>query len=128
MLPGRLAGTGSAAVALAWLRAAGSWLVGCRHLAPAPAIGAAARGADRPLAVLPFQALGVAGDSGVLTIGIPDAIITRLAGVHQLRLRPTTAVLRYEAPTLDPQAAGPGARRGLRAHRHRAVRCRTARG
>jgi serine/threonine-protein kinase len=56
------------------------------------------------LAVLPFKALGVTGDSGVLTVGIPDAIITRLAGVHQLRLRPTSAVLRYQSDT-DPQAA-----------------------
>src|SRR5437762_4856657 len=47
------------------------------------------------LAVLPFRALGVAGDSGVLTVGLPDAIITRLAGVHQLRVRPTTAALKY---------------------------------
>ena len=58
-----------------------------------------------PLAVLPFQALGVTGDSGVLTVGIPDAIITRLADVHQLRLRPTSAVLRYGAAAIDPQAA-----------------------
>ena len=63
-------------------------------------------GPDRPpipLAVLPFRALGVTGDSGVLTIGIPDAIISRLAGVHQLRLRPTSAVLRYQGDNADPQ-------------------------
>jgi eukaryotic-like serine/threonine-protein kinase len=58
-----------------------------------------------PLAVLPFKALGLTGDSGVLTVGIPDAIITRLAAVHQLRLRPTSAVLRYQAADTDPRAA-----------------------
>ena len=57
------------------------------------------------LAVLPFKALGLTGDSGVLTVGIPDAIITRLAGVHQLRLRPTSAVLRYQAADTDPRMA-----------------------
>ena len=57
------------------------------------------------VAVLPFRALGAAGDSGLLTIGVPDAIITRLAGVHQLRVRPTTAVLKYEGVTVDPEAA-----------------------
>jgi TolB-like protein len=57
------------------------------------------------LAVLPFRALGLTGDSGVLTVGIPDAIISRLAGVHQLRLRPTSAVLRYQAADADPRAA-----------------------
>ena len=58
-----------------------------------------------PLAVLPFRTLGVGGDSGILTVGIPDAIISRLAGVHQLRIRPTSAVLRYQAADPDPQAA-----------------------
>jgi eukaryotic-like serine/threonine-protein kinase len=58
-----------------------------------------------PLAVLPFKALGITGDSGVLTVGIPDAIITRLAAVHQLRLRPTSAVLRYQSADIDPRAA-----------------------
>jgi len=57
------------------------------------------------LAVLPFRALGVAGDSGLLTIGVPDAIITRLASVRQLRVRPTTAVLKYDLITVDPAAA-----------------------
>jgi serine/threonine-protein kinase len=68
-----------------------------------PSAGAA--GAPIGLAVLPFRALGAAGDSGVLTIGVPDAIITRLASVHQLRVRPTTAVLKYGGSTMDPQAA-----------------------
>ena len=55
------------------------------------------------LAVLPFRTLGVAGDSGVLTLGVPDAIITRLASVHRLRVRPTTAILRYEGRDMDPK-------------------------
>ena len=79
------------------LVAAGVWL---RHPAAAPP-------RDRspiPLAVLPFRALSVSGDSGVLTIGIPDAIITRLAGLHQLRLRPTSSILRYQGADTDPQA------------------------
>jgi serine/threonine-protein kinase len=64
-------------------------------------------GAPAPIsvAVLPFRALGVAGDSGLLTIGVPDAIITRLASVSQLRVRPTTAVLRYDRTSVDPEAA-----------------------
>jgi TolB-like protein/Flp pilus assembly protein TadD len=72
-----------------------------RPPADAPATG------RRPLAlaVLPFKALGVTGDSGVLTVGVPDAIITRLAGVQQLRLRPTSAILRYQDGDADPQAA-----------------------
>jgi serine/threonine-protein kinase len=59
-----------------------------------------------PLAVLPFRSLGESPDSGVLGIGIPDAIITRLAGVKQMRLRPTSAILSYRDRDADPQAVG----------------------
>ena len=59
-----------------------------------------------PVAVLPFRTLGAAGDSGVLSIGIPDAIITRLAGVHQMRLRPTSAVLGYAGKDTDARQVG----------------------
>jgi serine/threonine-protein kinase len=59
-----------------------------------------------PLAVLPFKTFGTAADSSVLEIGIPDAIITRLAGVRQMRLRPTSAVLRYAGKDADVRAVG----------------------
>jgi TolB-like protein/lipopolysaccharide biosynthesis regulator YciM len=59
-----------------------------------------------PLAVLPFRTFGAAADSSVLAIGIPDAIITRLAGVRQMRLRPTSAVLRYAGKDTDARQVG----------------------
>jgi eukaryotic-like serine/threonine-protein kinase len=59
-----------------------------------------------PLAVLPFRTFGAAGDSSVLAIGIPDAIITRLAAVRQMRLHPTSAVLRYAGKDTDPREVG----------------------
>ena len=68
--------------------------------------------ADRPtgnlttLAVLPFQTLGASEESRILGMGIPDAIITRLANVRQLRVRPTSANLRYEGLPVDVQEAG----------------------
>jgi eukaryotic-like serine/threonine-protein kinase len=58
------------------------------------------------LAVLPFRTVGGAGDSGVLAIGIPDAIITRLAAVSRIRLRPTSAILRYAGQDTDPREVG----------------------
>jgi serine/threonine-protein kinase len=58
------------------------------------------------VAVLPFHSLSSSGDLGFLSIGIPDAIITGLANVGRLRLRPTTAVLRYEGKVVDPSEAG----------------------
>jgi eukaryotic-like serine/threonine-protein kinase len=59
-----------------------------------------------PLAVLPFRTFGATSDSSVLAIGIPDAIITRLAGLQQMRLRPTSAVLRYAGKDIDPRQVG----------------------
>jgi TolB-like protein len=59
-----------------------------------------------PVAVLPFHALSVSPPIRFLGIGIPDAIITRLAGVERLAPRPTSAIMRYENETVDPKEAG----------------------
>jgi serine/threonine-protein kinase len=58
------------------------------------------------LAVLPFRALTETEQDAGLGIGIPDAIITRMAGLHGLRVRPTGAILAYEQRTPDPREAG----------------------
>src|SRR5439155_6298323 len=56
-------------------------LAGIARLAARHVIAPADRSPGRiPLAVLPFRSLGAAADPCVLGIGIPDAIITRLAG------------------------------------------------
>jgi DNA-binding winged helix-turn-helix (wHTH) protein/TolB-like protein len=59
------------------------------------------------LAVLPLQIL-TPEDSALryLQIGIPDTVITRLANVRTLRLRPTSAVLRFAGAEVDAQRAG----------------------
>ncbi len=67
---------------------------------PAPVIGKIS------VAVLPFHALSVAEPIRFLGVGIPDAIITRLAGVEQLSLRPTNAILGYENQPVDAKDAG----------------------
>jgi TolB-like protein len=59
-----------------------------------------------PLAVLPFRTLGVLPDSAIVTVGVPDAIITRLAGVPQFRLRPTSTILRFAEGSPEPREAG----------------------
>ena len=58
------------------------------------------------LAILPFLPLNDLEDSGFLTTGLPDAIITRLANVKQIRVRPTRTILRYEGQKVSAQAAG----------------------
>jgi TolB-like protein/Tfp pilus assembly protein PilF len=58
------------------------------------------------LAVLPFNVLTGGEDIAFLRVGIADAVITKLSNVGQLRLRPTSAVLRYEKADTDARQAG----------------------
>ncbi len=60
----------------------------------------------RTIAVLPFRNLG--GDSGneYLSLGMADALITRLGNLRQVITRPTSAVLKYSGSGIDPLAAG----------------------
>ncbi|HEX7296038.1 MAG TPA: protein kinase [Pyrinomonadaceae bacterium] len=58
------------------------------------------------LAVLPFVPLSPAEEIGFLSTGLPDAIITRLANVHQIRIRPTNTILKYEGKKVSAQTVG----------------------
>ena len=58
------------------------------------------------LAILPFYPLNAMEDVDFLSTGLPDGIITRLANVHQIRVRPTSAILRYERQRVSAQTAG----------------------
>ncbi|HKF43946.1 MAG TPA: winged helix-turn-helix domain-containing protein [Thermoanaerobaculia bacterium] len=60
----------------------------------------------RSLAVLPFQPLVANRRDEYLGLGMADALITKLSGVRQLIVRPTSAVLRYAGRPADPLAAG----------------------
>jgi DNA-binding winged helix-turn-helix (wHTH) protein/tetratricopeptide (TPR) repeat protein len=58
------------------------------------------------LAVLPFKTFTTAGGDEVLGLGMADALIMKLSGLRLVRVRPTTAVLRYAGTGQDPVAAG----------------------
>jgi serine/threonine protein kinase/tetratricopeptide (TPR) repeat protein len=58
------------------------------------------------LAILPFYPLNAAEEIGFLSTGLPDGIITRLANVHQIRVRPTSSILKYEGQKVTAQAVG----------------------
>jgi serine/threonine-protein kinase len=58
------------------------------------------------LAILPFRALNASENTAFLTTGLADAITTRLANVHQIRVRPTTTILRYEGQNVSAKTAG----------------------
>jgi DNA-binding winged helix-turn-helix (wHTH) protein/tetratricopeptide (TPR) repeat protein len=72
-----------------------------------PAISTPAPAAAVPvLAVLPFRFLAGAGDESYLELGLADALISRLAGHPDLRLRSTSAISRFTGADRDPLAAG----------------------
>ncbi len=60
----------------------------------------------KTIAVLPFRNLG--GESGdeYLSLGMADALITRLGNLRQVITRPTSSVLKYSGSGADPLAAG----------------------
>jgi serine/threonine-protein kinase len=58
------------------------------------------------LAILPFHSVNAPEEVRFLGLGISDAIITRLANVKRMRIRPTSAILRYENQNVDEREAG----------------------
>ena len=58
------------------------------------------------LAVLPFKTFTAAEGDEVLGLGMADALIMKLSGLRLVKVRPTTAVLRYAGAGQDPLAAG----------------------
>ena len=74
--------------------------------AAAPPERAVPRERRRSVAVLPFQGLSRKPEDAYLGVGLADSIITELALVKSLLVRPTAAILRYQERTVDPQEAG----------------------
>lgn len=60
----------------------------------------------KSLAILPFKYLGTLFRDEYLGYGIADALTTRLSGLWGIIVRPTTAVLKYNALGQDPVEAG----------------------
>ena len=59
------------------------------------------------MAVLPFKFVGnVNKDDEYLKTGLSDALITRLSNSRLIPVRPTSAILRYNKPDVNPQTAG----------------------
>lgn len=68
---------------------------------PTPTVSASVRS----MAILPFRALDSAADDEYLGLGLTDALITRLGGLHQMVVRPVGAIRKYTAVD-DPISAG----------------------
>jgi len=79
------------------------------RLGTLPTLPARSLTGQESIAVLPFRIAGSpienTGDE-YLGIGLTDALITRLSSVQRLIVRPTSSVLRYRGPGIDPLLAG----------------------
>jgi DNA-binding SARP family transcriptional activator/TolB-like protein/tetratricopeptide (TPR) repeat protein len=53
------------------------------------------------LAVLPFHVLSESSVDAFLSVGLADAMITRLAGAEGIRVRPTSAILPYDGRAVE---------------------------
>jgi DNA-binding winged helix-turn-helix (wHTH) protein/TolB-like protein/Tfp pilus assembly protein PilF len=60
----------------------------------------------RSIAVLPPRDLSGAADNASLSLGIADALITRLGGIRKVVVRPTSAIVRYVDSNQDAVNAG----------------------
>jgi TolB-like protein/DNA-binding winged helix-turn-helix (wHTH) protein/tetratricopeptide (TPR) repeat protein len=60
----------------------------------------------KSIAVLPFKPLVTEGRDESFEMGIAETLITRLSGIKELTVRPTSAVRKYTTLEQDPVAAG----------------------
>jgi TolB-like protein len=59
----------------------------------------------RSIAVLPFHNMSGNARDDFLSVGLADALVTRLQQIPTLNVRPTTAVLKFQGREIDPQSA-----------------------
>jgi len=89
----------AAGIVLVALIAAASWWT-WRRLQPRPRSGV------ESLAVLPFKPVSEDPDTAHLGLGLTDSLIMRLGSLRRMRVRPTSAVMKYANPKQNPLAAG----------------------
>jgi serine/threonine-protein kinase len=75
-----------------------------RMISGAPSGGAPAAVQKAALAVLPIRSLDSPETDAHLGVGIADAIVTKLANVQSIRVRPTSAIVSLEGRTIDAVA------------------------
>jgi DNA-binding winged helix-turn-helix (wHTH) protein/TolB-like protein/tetratricopeptide (TPR) repeat protein len=59
----------------------------------------------KSIAILPFKQLGAEGDDQFMGLGMADALITKLSGIREINVRPTSSIIKF-ANAQDPGAAG----------------------
>jgi eukaryotic-like serine/threonine-protein kinase len=110
--PRHLSGTGRMGRALRWLRGVtGERTAQQRvstsdrlaHDTPATSLGDPER---KSVAILPFKNLSDDPQSGFYEFSLADAVITELARVRSLVVRPSSEIVKYQGMQVDPRQAG----------------------
>src|SRR3989441_7075428 len=111
--PKHMTGTGRMGRAMRWLRG----ITGERsaqqristseqsvaHETPATSVGDAER---KSVAILPFKNLSNDSESSFYEFSLADAVITELARVRSLVVRPSSEIVKYQGVQIDPRQAG----------------------
>ena len=72
-----------------------------------PDVSLTATGTEKKsVAILPFQNLGRDGDSAFYEFALADAVITELAQVRSIIVRPSSVIAKYQGKETDPREAG----------------------
>ena len=111
--PRHLSGTGPVGRALRWLR---SSVTGDRtsqqrlstsekpiHETPVTSVGDRER---KSVAILPFKNVSNDAESSFYEFSLADAVITELARVRSLVVRPSSEIVKYQNTQVDPRQAG----------------------
>lgn len=110
--PRHLAGTGRMGRALRWLRGVtGERTASQRistsdrpmHDTPVTSVGDRER---KSVAILPFKNLSNDSQSSFYEFSLADAVITELARVRSLVVRPSSEIVKYQGIQVDPRQAG----------------------
>ena len=110
--PKHLSGTSAVGRAMRWLRG----ITGERtsqmrastsdrpvHETPVTSVG---EGDRKSVAILPFKNVSNDPDSSFYEFSLADAVITELARVRSLVVRPSSEIVKYQAKQVDPRQAG----------------------
>src|SRR5205807_8054836 len=73
------------------------------HETPATSMGDRER---KSVAILPFKNVGSDPQSSFYEFSLADAVITELARVRSLVVRPSSEIVRYQGTQVDPRQAG----------------------
>ncbi len=110
--PKHLSGTGRMGRAMRWLRGVtgdrttqqrGSTSKSPVHETPVTSIGDNER---KSVAILPFKNVSNDPDSSFYEFSLADAVITELARVRSLVVRPSSEIVKYQGVQIDPRQAG----------------------